>query len=139
LPAFKTPSFSADGRGGGTVGVTVPKGATEAVIILRAVAGSGTGVCLQAHTFDAYYTLFAKRTGTQRLTLPDNIGPKTQSNQPSATICPSGSYQVYAAGANYPLYEASYPTNLSQLPVIRGKDGQADISTSDMLQGTYPQ
>jgi hypothetical protein len=139
LPAFKTPSFSADGAGGGTVKVTVPTGATEAVVILRAVANSGTGVCLQAHTFDAYYTLVAKHAGTHTLTLPDTIGPKTQSNQPSATICPNGSYQVYAAGANYPLYEASYPTNLSQLPVIRGNDGQADISTSDMLQGTYPQ
>jgi hypothetical protein len=41
--------------------------------------------------------------------------------------------------ANYPVYEASYPKNLSQLPVIRGNNGQADISTSDLLQGTYPQ
>jgi hypothetical protein len=139
LPAFKTPAFVADGTGGGTVSVTVPKGATEAVVILRAVGNSGNGVCLQAHTFDAFYTLVAKRPGPQTLPLADNIGPKTQSNQPSATICPGGSYQVYAAGANYPLYEASYPNNLSQLPVIRGINGQADITTSDILQGTYPQ
>jgi hypothetical protein len=139
LPAFQTPAFTPDGNGGGSVGVVVPQGATEAVVIVRAVGKSGTGVCLQAHTADAYYTLVAKRTGLQTLPLPDNIGPKTQSNQPSATICPNGSYQIYAAAANYPLYEASYPSNLSQQPVIRGGNGQADISTSDILQGAYPQ
>jgi hypothetical protein len=139
LPVFKTPAFIADGTGGGSVSVVVPKGATEALVIVRARGNSGTGICLQAHTFDAYYTLVAKRAGPQTLPLADNIGPKTQSNQPSATICPGGSYQVYAVAANYPVYEASYPNNLSQLPVIRGNNGQADISTSDLLQGTYPQ
>ncbi len=139
LPAFKTPSFSADGTGGGNVTVTVPKGATEALVVLRALGKSGTGDCVVAHAADAYYTLVANRPGTQTMNLPDNIGPKTQSNQPSATICPSGSYQLYAVGANFPMYESSYPKNLSQLPVIRGSNGQADISTSDVLQGTYPQ
>jgi hypothetical protein len=37
------------------------------------------------------------------------------------------------------MYESSYPNNLSQLPVIRGSNGQADVSTSDVLNGTYPQ
>ena len=40
--------------------------------------------------------------------------------------------------ADYPAYEASYPNNLSQLPSISGKHGQADISTSASLTATYP-
>jgi hypothetical protein len=139
LPAFAIPSFVADGNGGGSVTLTVPQGATEALAIVRAVGNSGTGICLQAHTIDAFYTLVAHDAGTHTIALADNIGPKTGSNQPSATICPNGSYQVYAVAANYPMYESSYPNNLSQLPVIRGSNGQADVSTSDVLNGTYPQ
>jgi hypothetical protein len=139
LPQFITPGFVADGNGGGTVTLTVPQGATEALAFVRAVGKSGTGICLQAHTMDAYYTLVTNHGGTQTLALPDNIGPKTQSNQPSASICPGGSYYVYAVAADYPMYEASYPKNLAQLPVIRGSNGQADVSTSDLFSGTYPQ
>jgi hypothetical protein len=139
LPQFGTPAFVADGNGGGTVTISVPQGATEALAIVRAVANSGTGVCLQAHTIDAYYTLVTNHGGTQTLSLADNIGPKTQSNQPSASICPGGSYYVYAVAANYPMYESSYPKNLAQLPVIRGSNGQADVSTSASLNGSYPQ
>ncbi len=50
------------------------------------------------------------------LTLPDDLGPLTQSGKKTPTICPKGSYQIYAVGADYPAYEASYPKNLSQLP-----------------------
>jgi hypothetical protein len=138
LPAFAIPAFSADGNGGGNVTITVPQGATEALAIVRAIGNSGTGICLQAHTMDAFYTLVANNAGTHTIALADNIGPKTQSNQPSASICPNGAYQVYAVAADYPIYESSYPKNLSQLPVIRGSNGQADVSTSDILNGTYP-
>jgi hypothetical protein len=139
LPQFPTPTFAADGNGGGTITVNVPQGATEALAIVRAVANSGTGICLQAHTIDAYYTLVAKGSGNKTLVLADDIGPKTGSNQPSASICPGGSYYVYAVAANYPMYESSYPKNLAQLPVIRGSNGQADVSTSSSLNGAYPQ
>jgi hypothetical protein len=37
------------------------------------------------------------------------------------------------------MYESSYPKNLAQLPVIRGSNGQADVTTSDVLSGSYPQ
>jgi hypothetical protein len=138
LPAFQTPAFTPDGNGGGSVQIVAPPGTTESLVIVRATGNSGTGVCLRAHTADAYYTIVSQRAGPQSLTLPDNIGPKTQSNQPSATICPGGSYRIYAVGADYPVYEASYPKNLSQLPVIRGGNGQADVTTSDILNGDYP-
>ncbi|MGA8535518.1 MAG: hypothetical protein WB615_15530 [Candidatus Tumulicola sp.] len=138
LPAFATPAFTPDGNGGGTVNVDVPRGAIEALIVLKALRDSGTGDCVLAHTSDAYYTMIAKHAGRAQLALPDNIGPQTSSGQPSATICPSGVYEVYAAGTNYPAYEAAYPASLSQLPRIRGANGQADVTTSDILNGVYP-
>ncbi len=138
LPPFATPQFAADGKGGGTVTVQVPQGAIEALIIVKALRDSGTGDCVLAHNRDAYYTMVAKHAGLATVALPDNIGPQTQSGQPSATICPQGTYQVYAAGTDYPAYEAAYPTNLSQLPQIRGANGQADVTTSDTLNGEYP-
>jgi hypothetical protein len=138
LPVFQTPAFVSDGKGGGTVSVTVPAGATEAMAIVRADARTGVGDCILAHTSDSYYTLVAKHSGTQRLPLPDNIGPQTSTGQPSASLCPQSTYQVYAVGADYPAYEAAYPQNLAQLPHIRGANGQADVTTSDMLTGQYP-
>lgn len=138
LPAFSTPVFSPDGKGGGTVTIRVPRGVFETAVVVRAIGGSGTGSCLQSHAADSFTTLFTTHAGSVRLFLADNLGPQTQSGQPSATICPKGSYQIYAAGADYPLYEASYPGNLSQLPRITGRNGQADVTTSDILNGANP-
>ena len=109
LPAFAIPSFVADGNGGGSVTLTVPQGATEALAIVRAVGNSGTGICLQAHTFDA-----STRSSPRRGSADDRAGRQDRAengHRPKPpTICPSGSYQVYAA-ANYPMYESSYPNN----------------------------
>ncbi|MGB8910533.1 MAG: hypothetical protein WCC84_17445, partial [Candidatus Cybelea sp.] len=66
------------------------------------------------------------------------LGPLSQSGQKSATICAKGFYQLYAVGSDWPAYESAYPKNLSQLPLIKGPSGQADITTSDLLSGTYP-
>ncbi|MBV8489810.1 MAG: hypothetical protein JO199_04695, partial [Candidatus Eremiobacteraeota bacterium] len=138
LPVFQTPTFVADGKGGGTVSLTVPAGATEAMAIVVSKHGTGVGNCVIAHAKDAFYTMVAKGSGPHRLPLPDNIGPRTSSNQPSASLCPQSTYQVYAAATDYPAYEAAYPQNLSQLPHIRGSNGQADVTTSDTLNGVYP-
>ncbi len=138
LPVFVTPSFVPDRKGGGTITVSVPKGATEAMAMVRALGGSGTQPCSTNHASDAFYTIVAHRPGTHALALPDEIGPLTGSGKPTATICPKGTYQIYAVGADYPAYEASYPNNLSQLPHIRGVGGQADVTTSDILNGQYP-
>ena len=118
--------------------VHVPQGAVEAMVVIKALRDSGTGDCVLAHTSDAYYTIVAKHAGVSQAVLPDNIGPQTSTGQPSASICPEGAYQIYAAGTDYPAYEASYPVNLSQLPRIRASNGQADVTTSDILNGTYP-
>lgn len=138
LPPFPTPQFRPDGSGGGTVGVRVPAGATEALVVVKALRDSGTGDCVLAHTADAYYTMVATHAGFSSVALPPNIGPKTSTGEPSASICPGGSYEIYAAGVDYAAYEASYPTNLAQLPRIRGASGQADVTTSDILNGSYP-
>jgi hypothetical protein len=138
LPSFPTPAFRPDNKGGGTVEVTVPAGMTEALVVVRAIGGSGSGICVQSHETDTFYTLMTHGTGTQGLVLGDELGPVTQSGQKTPSICPGGSYQIYAAGTNYPAYEASYPNNLAQLPTIKGPNGQADVSTSDLLNGSYP-
>jgi hypothetical protein len=139
LPAFSTPAFTPDHKGGGTVSITVPKGATEALVDVQALSEpSATTPCDQAHAADSYYTLVTHRPGVQRLTLADDLGPLTQSGQKTATICPKESYYIYAVGADWPTYEASYPNNLSQMPTITGKNGQVDITTSSSLYGAYP-
>jgi len=136
LPQFATATFTPDRKGGGVIGVTVPTGATEAMVVIYAVHG-GDGICGQAHLYDSYYTVVTHSAGAQKLTLADNLGPLTQSGKQTPTICKGESYDVYAAALDYPAYEASYPENLSQLPLIKGPNGQADVSTSDKLSGLY--
>ena len=138
LPAMTTPAFTPDGKGGGTIHVTVPQGTREAMAVLLAFGGSGVGTCVQSHSADAFYTVLIHGNGKQNATLPDSLGPQTQSGKPTATICPKGTYQLYAVAANYPIFQSAYPQNLSQLPKISGPNGQADVSTSDILTGTYP-
>jgi hypothetical protein len=138
LPQFATPTFTPDRKGGGTIGITLPAGATEAMVVVRAVGGSGVGLCVQSHQTDAFYTIATHKRGAQLLALADDLGPLTQSGHKTATICPKQSFDVYGVGTDYPAYEASYPSNLSQLPVIKGPGGQADVSTSDMLTAAYP-
>jgi hypothetical protein len=138
LPAFATPAFSPDHKGGGTIHLTVPGGVAEAIVIVRALGGSGVGICVQSHATDSFYTLVTHRSGAQELFLADDLGPLTQSGSKTPSICPQGSYQTYAAGVDYPAYESSYPVSLSQLPHIKSPNGQADVTTSDILTGTYP-
>lgn len=137
LPLFATPSFTPDHKGGGRISVTVPAGASEAMVEVFALRG-GNGICAESHATDSYYTIVTHRAGAQILALADNLGPLTQSGQKTPTICHGQTYYAYAAATNYPAYESSYPQNLSQLPVIKGPNGQADVSTSASIQGTYP-
>jgi hypothetical protein len=137
LPPFATPAFAPDHKGGGSIALAVPAGATEAMVVAYAVHG-GKGLCGQAHVYDSYYTIVTHTTGAQKLALADNLGPLTQSGKKTPTICDGESYDIYAAATDYPAYEASYPNNLAQLPLIKGPNGQADVSTSDKLFGLYP-
>lgn len=136
LPLFQTPAFTPDGKGGGTIGLRLPAGANEAMTVVEAVGGSGQGICVQSHQTNSFYTVVSQRSGN--VTLGDMLGPLTQSGQKTPTICPGETYEIYAAGVDYPAYEASYPKNLQQLPHITGAHGQADVTTSDILVGAYP-
>ncbi|MFY9630496.1 MAG: hypothetical protein WAJ94_02670 [Candidatus Cybelea sp.] len=138
LPVFSTPVFTADRKGAGTISPTVPSGAREAMVVIRARGGTGSGLCVVSHEADAFYTVVAHNSGPQHVRLADDLGPLTESGQKTSTICPRQGYQIYAAGTDYPAYEASYPGNLSQSPPITAPDGQADVTTSDSLSGTYP-
>lgn len=139
LPELKTPTFKPDGKGGGSIEITVPASVTETIAVVRSIHGSGTGSCAAARTqFDSFYTIVSHSHGSLHLVLPPMLGPPTQSGESTQSICPQGNYTAYAAGFDYSAYEASYPKNLSQLPVISGNNGQADVTTSDVLQGMYP-
>jgi hypothetical protein len=138
LPPLATPAFRADGKGGGTVSVTVSAAVREAMVVIRALGNSGIGECVLSHTVDAYYTVLTHNRGAQRLPLPDALGPQTQSGKPTPSICPKATYQLYAVGTDYPAFEAAYPHNLSELPTITAANGQADVTTSDIATGAYP-
>ncbi len=140
LPPFAVPGFKPDGKGGGTVQLAVPDGASEALAIVRDIGGSGqpSSSCLLTHETDTFYTVVTHRNGRVNVSLPDNLGPVNDSGGKTPTICPGATYEVYAVGADWPVYESSYPSNLSQLPLIKGANGQADISTSSILTDSYP-
>jgi hypothetical protein len=141
LPAFSPaiPSLQPDRKGGGTIELTVPARVSEALAIVRAIGiTSGNGTCELSHSTDSFYTIVTHRTGKQQLALADDLGPLTQSGKKTASICPGESYYVYAVGADWPVYESSYPQNLSQLPPIAGRSGRADVTTSDSQEESYP-
>lgn len=129
LTPFPLPGFKPDGKGGGTVLLDVPADVTEALAVVDALGG-GVGACGYSRTGSTFYTVVTRKTGKQGVNLPDNLGPETGSYQKTPTICPGESFWIYAVGANYPIYESSYPKNLAQLPQIKGTDGQANITTS---------
>jgi len=131
LPPFPTPQFASDARGGGTIVLNVPAGVTETLAFIQeGIAGSP--VCSGAILQPVFYTFFVKGAGVHAVTVPDSIGPNGE-----PTICSQAPYFVYAAGFDYPAYEAAYPQSASQTPQIAGANGQADVTTSDAFAGTY--
>ncbi|HTU83420.1 MAG TPA: hypothetical protein VMF61_14910 [Candidatus Acidoferrales bacterium] len=143
LPQLGTPSFSPDRKGGGTIGLTVPAGVRETMVVVGVDlcpqgASACSTTCLRSHFANSYYTIVTHRAGPQKLTLADDLGPVTDSGAATGTICPTQAYHVYAAGVDYPAYEASYPNNLNETPNIAGPGGQSDVTTSGLLNGTYP-
>ncbi|MBV8638619.1 MAG: hypothetical protein JO322_11070 [Candidatus Eremiobacteraeota bacterium] len=141
LPLFATPAFQSDGNGGGSVAVSIPAGAMEALVFVQAIGtqnSTATDSCTLSHASTSFYTIRASGIGAQSVTLPDTLGPPATSGAATPTLCHGQSYAVYAAGFDYPAFEAAYPQNVSQSPVITSTSGQADITTSDALAGTYP-
>lgn len=141
LPAFATPTFTSDSRGGGSIAMTIPVGAAEAMAFVEADPLSGSSgtldACNNAHRMTSFYTVLATGSGTHVLSLPDTLGVPDAGGAPTASICSAQTYRVYAVAFDYPAYEAAYPNDLSQTPTMTSASGQADLSTSDATTGVY--
>ncbi|MGZ3498915.1 MAG: hypothetical protein ACXWNJ_15345 [Vulcanimicrobiaceae bacterium] len=123
------PTYTSDGTGGGSGTVTVPSGVTETMVYVRdESAGANFAVGP------------LKGTGTLNYTLPDNLGQCVpvgcQKTSPAASIASGHKVFVYAAGFDYPMFEASPPGSTQQTPAIAGSNGQADITLSPVTAAT---
>lgn len=134
LPALPAPTFASDGAGGGTATLAVPSDPRIVETLIYVVDV----------TAKLYYTSAPLTgTGTLTFTLADNLGICTvlvsgcQTSHPGVSITSGDQYLVYAASFDYQQFEAEPPGNTSQTPTITGSGGQADISLSPALSGTY--
>jgi hypothetical protein len=120
LAAIAAPTLAEDGKGGGTISVTIPAGITETLIFVHDI------------TSKAYYTVGPiTATGAQTATLPDNLGPCSGTGGcNAATIATGDSYELTAIGFDYPDFEAIQPVSNSQTPTVTNAGGQADVSIS---------
>lgn len=134
LPALPAPTFVSDGKGGGTATVVVPSDPriTETMVYIVDVGAK------------LYYTSTPMPgTGTMNFTLADGLGvctvlvPGCQTSHPGVSITSGDQYLVYAASFDYKQFEAEPPGDKSQTPALAGSGGQADISLSPALSGTY--
>lgn len=127
LPAVAPPTLTKDGKGGGTIGVTVPAGATETLVFVHDL------------TNNAFYTVGPiTGTGPQTGSLPDTLGPCA--NTPgcnAATLTTGDNYEITAISFDYPDFESIQPVSTAQTPTVTGANGQADLSISPATLGTY--
>jgi hypothetical protein len=133
LPTIAAPGFASDGTGGGNLTVTVPAD-PRIVETMIYVADTSSGL---------FFTI-GPLAGTGALggALPDKLGACSGSgcqNGPNATqsLNTGDNYTIYAIAYDYPAFEASPPGSTSQAPTIVGAGGQADISMSQLTNGTY--
>ncbi|HZZ65204.1 MAG TPA: hypothetical protein VFE17_06895 [Candidatus Baltobacteraceae bacterium] len=131
LPATTVAVTGETANGGLSGTVSVPAGVTETeVFVVDATAGT-------------YFTVGPlSGTGTVSWALPGNLGPCNGNNcQSGASATPTlnggDSYFVAAVGYDYPAFEAGPPGNTQQKPTIAGANGQADLTMSPIVPGTY--
>lgn len=139
LAAESLPSFTQDGKGGGTVQVTIPSDSRiveTMVYFLDFGPASALGTAAQpAPRYYAVGPIKGAPGSTQTASLPDNLGPCSGSgcqngSNATPTFNAGDAYRFYAASFDYPMFEASPPVNTQQKPTITGANGQADITTS---------
>ncbi len=124
LPVFPAPTFTSNGAGGGTIGLNVPAGVTEAFAEVRDLTSGN------------YYTFVTRTTGVQTIAVPNNIGT-IAGGVAGPTLTVGGTVRVYAVGFDYPAIEAlSYGSNIPQTPTIVGANGQADMTASNYISAT---
>lgn len=131
LGVVAAPTFVGDGAGGGSGTVVVPAGVTETMVyIVDANAG-------------LFYTIGPiSGIGAQPYALPDHLGRCVGGGcqngaGASPSIATGDTYFVSAVGYDYPAFQAGPPGNRQQTPAITGASGQADITMSPVVQGTY--
>ena len=107
LPAYgAAPTYAANpGTGGGLLTVAPPGGVTETLIVICSAVCNGTNEVASAVT----------HSGTAVL--------------PAGTLA-AGSYQAFAVGADYPLFEAGPPASAATQPTLTGAHGTADLTVS---------
>ena len=140
LPAYATPAFTPDGSGGGTIAAPTPSGASEAFAVLEALPfakAQQVDACTTAHATPLFFTVRIA-IGTPGGILPPSLGPADPSGTATRTLCSGESYSIRAVGFDYPAFESGYPQNLSQTPTITSATGQADVTISDAISGSYP-
>jgi hypothetical protein len=107
LPAYgSAPTYAPNtGTGGGLLTVAPPAGVTETLIVICSAACNGTNEVATALT----------HSGTAVL--------------PAGTLA-AGSYQAFAVGADYQLFEAGPPASAATQPTLTGAHGTADLTVS---------
>ncbi len=164
LPAFNTPTFQSDGKGGGFITYSLPAGVTEAYleIVNYGPDGMGGANCNFGPP-PFFYTVKVGPGSPTTIGLGgtandpgDNLAPtpsagKLNAMQSTHTFCTKADnttataaaaaapdqYQVFAVGFDYPAFEAAYPqSNNNPAPTIVGANGQADLTMSDLSVAT---
>jgi hypothetical protein len=144
LPPIATPTLTINTDGSANVLLNVPVGIKEAIVEIA------TDYCQEqtiANAVSHYYSILTTQTGTQSLTLTNNLGPPDADGRPTDTFCTAADdaksgvgnhrYSIAVVGFDYPAYEASYPQSTATLPTIANSAGQADITTSAPVFASY--
>lgn len=106
LPAEPLPTWTTDGKGGGTFAMTNPSGVTESLIYIQ--AGNG-----------AYVATVELKS------------PATTTTVPDGTLSVGTTYYVFCLGADYPLIESAGPNSSTvAAPPLTGANGTADLTAS---------
>lgn len=111
LPLEPLPTWTTDGKGGGTFTMTNPAGVTESLIFVQ--AGNG-----------AYVASVELKS------------PATSVNVPDGTLGVGVTYYVFCLGADYPMIESAPPNNKNPRPAITGGGGTADLTASSFTTFT---
>lgn len=106
LPTEPLPTWTTDGKGGGTFTMTNPPGVTESLIYVQ--AGNG-----------AYVATVELKSPATTVTVPDG------------TLSVGTTYYVFCLGADYPLIESAGPNSSTvAAPPLTGAAGTADLTAS---------
>lgn len=105
LPPEPLPTWTSNGKGGGTFAMRNPAGVTESLIFIQAQNG-------------AYVAGMELKSPARRVNVPDG------------TLGAGVTYYVFCLGADYPMIEAAPPNSSVPNPTIAGSAGTADLVAS---------